>query len=393
MATRRGFTVHGFWDYTCPGTGGMEGYESDDYKLLLEDMSEAGMNSVVVMCKWLTTGYRSSLPFLDQHESNLVTHSDNTLIQDFIRAAHGAGIEVWIGAVVTMYPAEKVSCEPSLLLDHYAFDRYLPVKVGVFDLDCPVIHEYAVSVFEELHQLFGECDGFLAELEFGDCYRESRRVPYDAWAADNGEPDFDSIGRPFTSRSIDISSWRRYTTTRRVEVVSSIEHMLRSRGYTGKLAMLCETGCVDNQISQEVDLDLFHRGCPDWAAVSYDQNYDKSRFRRGLMEMAVEEPKRAGMDAYYLPRGVMTFGGDWPMSMSLKEMWRAQIEDAELYEPDGVWWFGSGTGRVPEGAHVGIRRLLRSGYEDGREARLALMKLLRANREQMPGESHDHLSR
>ena len=58
--------AHGFWDYTTPGAGGMEHYRREDYRLLLEDMRRAGMNSLAINVKWLTTGYRSRLPFLDQ---------------------------------------------------------------------------------------------------------------------------------------------------------------------------------------------------------------------------------------------------------------------------------------------------------------------------------------
>ncbi len=53
----------GFWDYTTPGTGGMEAFEKSDYLSLLDDMAQAGMNSLMIFVKWLTTGYRSRLGF------------------------------------------------------------------------------------------------------------------------------------------------------------------------------------------------------------------------------------------------------------------------------------------------------------------------------------------
>jgi hypothetical protein len=90
----------------------------------------------------------------------------------------------------------------------------------------------------------------------------------------------------------------------------------------------------------------------------------------------VEESKRAGLETFYLPRGIMTWAGKWPMPLSLEEFWQAEQEDIARYRPHGAWWFGSGTGSRPEGAHVSVARLRQSGYEDGVAARKALMKAL-----------------
>ena len=56
----------GFWDYTCPGNGSLERYTKADWDELLDDMVVGGCNSFVRCVKWLTTGYRSQLPWLDQ---------------------------------------------------------------------------------------------------------------------------------------------------------------------------------------------------------------------------------------------------------------------------------------------------------------------------------------
>ena len=47
--TMHGSSEYGFWDYTTPGTGGMEHYERADYISLLDDMAAAGMNSLVMV--------------------------------------------------------------------------------------------------------------------------------------------------------------------------------------------------------------------------------------------------------------------------------------------------------------------------------------------------------
>ncbi|MXZ35707.1 MAG: hypothetical protein F4Z21_10875 [Acidobacteria bacterium] len=90
---REGFLrEHGFWDYTTPGAGGMESYRQEDYLSLLDDMAGAGMNSLMIYVKWLTTGYRSRLSFQDQSPDNPVIASDNSLLRRTIEEAGKRGI-------------------------------------------------------------------------------------------------------------------------------------------------------------------------------------------------------------------------------------------------------------------------------------------------------------
>ncbi len=132
---------HGFWDYTTPGAGGMEGYEAGDFSALLDDMAEAGMNSVVVVAKWLTTGYRSRLAFLDQHPSSPVTRSGNELLRSFMAGAAARGIKVWIGAVISMYPVGAVRSAPSMTFSGTFGGFPLPQAIGVYDSDAPEVTE------------------------------------------------------------------------------------------------------------------------------------------------------------------------------------------------------------------------------------------------------------
>jgi hypothetical protein len=370
---------HGFWDYTTPGAGGMEGYGPADYDRLLEDMRAAGMNSVVVMAKWLTTGYRSRLPFLDQHPGNIVTADGNTVLRRFLERAAGAGISTWLGAVVSMYPVGSVKAEPSMTITEMC-GTPMPFPVGVFDADTPEVTTFAVAIFEELRALFPMVGGFLVELELGDRAMAHRVPLYDRWAGQNGRPRFADLTQGLTARYADVSPWRDYTTASRVRVLQAVERSLRGKGFAGRLAVLCETGGGGYQIQQEVNLGMFKAACPDWVAVSYDPNYLKTRNRLGFMEMAVDEPRRAGLAAQYLPRGIMTWGGGWPLELSLERFWDAEIEDITRFRPDGAWWFGSGTGAVAEGAHVSLARLHASGYADGRAARRALLARIEQRR-------------
>ena len=90
------------------------------------------------------------------------------------------------------------------------------------------------------------------------------------------------------------------------------------------------------------------------------------------------EPKKAGLKAYYLPRGVMTWppeglGKKLHLPMSLEESWRLDVEDVQQFQPDGLWWFGSGA--VGEGWHVGSSILRKMGFTDGVQARRRLLEI------------------
>lgn len=88
------------------------------------------------------------------------------------------------------------------------------------------------------------------------------------------------------------------------------------------------------------------------------------------MDLSIATPKQCGVTVYYLPRGVMTWGR-WPLPITLEESWRMDLEDVETFQPNGLWWFGSGGNN--EGLHVSLQRLLEAGYADGRQARRALL--------------------
>ena len=54
----------GFWEYTTPGgSGPVAWYNEKEWETLLNDMAEAQMDSIVLLIKWSSTGYKSSLPF------------------------------------------------------------------------------------------------------------------------------------------------------------------------------------------------------------------------------------------------------------------------------------------------------------------------------------------
>jgi len=365
---------HGFWDYTTPGAGSMEQYGLHDYKLLLDDMAAAGMNSLVIVVKWLTTGYKSGLPFLDQQPDNPVIASNNRLLHQAIEEAGKRKIKIWLGAVVTYYPAKHFAAEPCCTIENL-FSGRLPEPLGEYHSDAPGYQDRAVQVFEELVSLFPGIDGLMVEMEWSGRVRPHRIPLYNQWAEARGRPAFDQLCHELSGRGFDLPDWRDYATARRISVIKAIESAVRAQGFSGDLTTIAETGRSPYSCSHEMNLALFRAACPNWSVITYE--YEKWEQRFASMDFCVSVPHQHGLTVNYLPRGVMTWTCPyeaWPRPMSLAEGWRMDVEDIKTFRPERTWWFGAGgTG---DGAHF-QRDRLQSGqdtFASGRAARLALIR-------------------
>ena len=368
---------HGFWDYTTPGTGGLERFGRDDYRWLLDDMAGAGMNSLALVVRWLTTGYASRLPFNDQLRDRCTPIAEgNDVLRGTITDGMERGIAVWLSASVNIFRADRVKAKPfSSSADIWG--QKMPFEVGRYGTDQEEVCENASAMCRELVHEFPAMAGFVVEVECCG-YELPHRIPlYNAWAETERRKPFAALGHPLNAREPDISDWRDFTTDNRAVLMQRLEATMRREGFAGRLAVFCETGRQPYLISQDVNLERFHARCPAWEAVSYDYSYNKMRNRLGMMELAIEEPKRAGMTVHYLPRGVMTYAHPetWPFPVSLAKHWRMDLEDIERFRPDGVWWFGADCSDT--GAHVQPERLRGAGFADGAACRRALLKEIR----------------
>ena len=363
---------YGFWDYTTPAAGSMEQYAKEDYILLLDDMAGAGMNSLVVMMKWLTTGYRSSLSFLDQLPGNLTIDSDNELLRGVISEAGKRGIKTWLGGALTHYGIETFGLTPHTRLD-VVDDFQLPMPVGIYSPDLPGVAERIVRICEELVELFPEAGGLIVELEDADVYQPHRRALYNAWAEANGRASYEQLMADFRLRSKhanDVPEWRDYTTQSRIDVLDAVEKAVRSKGFSGDLATICECALAPFVVSCGINITEFHRQLPQWMAITF--HYEKSRYRHALMDLCIDTPKREGLTVLYLPRGVSTLPV-WPMPISLEQSWQMDVEDVLKYRPHGVWWFASGASS--EGIHTSPSKLREAGFTSGLQARRKLLEV------------------
>lgn len=368
--------LHGFWDYTTPGTGGLEQYSRDDYLRLLDDMAEQQMNCMVLVLRWHTTGYVSKLRCNDQMpEACNVIREGNGLLRDVIDQGRRRGIDVWLSGSLNIFRVDRVSATPFSKSSNM-FGYELGFEAGRYDTDQEEVCDWALAMSREFAQEFPEMAGFVVELEACGYELPHRAALYDAWAKKRSRKPFVELGHPLNAREPDIIDWRDFTTDNRAALLKRIEAAFRDEGFDGRLAVFCETGRQAYLISQDVNLDRLHALCPAWEAVTYDYSYCKTRMRLGMMELAIEEPKRAGMKVHYLPRGVMTYANPepWPLPVTLAEHWQMDLEDIAQFKPDGVWWFGADCSA--SGAHVDPKRLHEAGYANGEACRKDLLRTI-----------------
>ncbi len=370
--------LHGFWDYTTPGTGGLEHFGRDDYRRLLDDMADARMNCLVLVVRWLTTGYVSQLPCNDQLPADCrVIAQGNDLLRQVIDDARQRGIAVWTSASLNIFRTDRVQAQP-FSAGSNIYGREMGFSFGRYDTDQEEVCDVALALSRELAREFPAAAGFVAELECCGYELPHRGPLYDVWARQHGRKPFAELGHPLNAREPDIIDWRDFTTDNRAQLLRRIEAAMRAEGFAGRLAVLCETGRQPYLLAQDVNLERLHPQCPTWEAVTYEYSYNKSRYRWGMMELAIADPQRAGMKVHYLPRGVMTYAHPepWPMTIPLADHWRLDLEDIERFEPDGVWWFGADCSA--RGAHVDPDRLRQAGYADGTACRRALLRTIAA---------------
>jgi len=208
----------GFWDYASPGGGGgLETYRGGDWDRLLDDMVVDGFNSLALGIKWLTTGYRSRLPLLDQDPACTVIDTDNELLHDALREARRRGIRTWLLVVATQFKMGPFGLAPT---------NGTWGDIGTYDLDCPGLGERIEALFDEVTGLFGaETDGIVAELEFCDGESPHRIPLYNAWAAARSRPDFATIKN------------------------LRLERVVRGRGFRGTLASILELDNLPTRLS------------------------------------------------------------------------------------------------------------------------------------------------
>jgi hypothetical protein len=362
--TQRFLREHGFWEYTTPGTGGFEAYDNDDYLTALDDMARAGMNSLLLVIKWTTTGYRSKLPYLDQSPDNKVIRSDNRLLRKVMAEAKARRIKIWLGAVTSYYDADKFGSIPFKVTPH-AYG--LPFKVGTYDPDAPHMVERGAVIFEEILDEFPDPDGLMLEMEDVQ-FTAPHRIPfYNAWAAANNRPPY---GDPKVESGL---HWFDYQTAAIVKATEAVERAVRTKGFRGDLATINKIGGPAATKNQLVNLEMMRRDCPNWASICYvyekglpGGNYDEA------MKASITYPKSLGMNVYYLPRGVMTWGG-WTDRQRLEQSWAQDVADVLKFQPQNVWWFGAGSKK--DGCHTALSVLKQLGYADDVAARRALLKI------------------
>jgi hypothetical protein len=368
---------HGFWEYVTPITGGFETYDYDDYLVALDDMAQAGMNSLMIMVKWMTTGYRSKLPYLDQPRDNKAVASDNRLLRKVIAEARARRIKVWLGAVTSHYDVDKFGSTPHAVAPGM---EGCPFKVGLYDPDSPRMVESGVAIFEELLDEFPGIGGLMLEMEWVEARAPHRIAPYNEWAKANNRPPYDA---PETHSDL---HWFDYQTAAIIRAAKAVEKAVRAKGFRGDLATINKVNAAVSTPSkgQVVNVKMMRRDCPAWNTINYF--YEKGEIGGKYdwyMEAGVTYPKSLGLNVYYLPRGVMTYGG-WTDRRRIERSWAQDVRDVLKFQPQNVWWFGAGGKKA--GTHTSLANIRQMGYADDVAARRALLQITKPLTEVLAGK-------
>jgi hypothetical protein len=278
-------------------------------------------------------------------------------------------MRTWILVVASIFDVKRFGFAPESKSGGYA-------GTAPYDLEQDQVAERIELLFAEIVQLFGtEADGFIIELEHCDGEAPHRIPLYNAWAKENGRPDFATIKDiQLQPRSYPFLHWRDFTTCRRLIMYRRVERVLRNGNFNGMITTIAEMDNGPTFVVGNVNLSLLKSAFPTWPLVTYDSIYDRRVNRLATMDFCVEQPRLLGMEALWLTRGVMTF--TWPPdgpAMDLEEQWRMSLEDAARHQPGALWFMGSDARH--EGLVCSQTRLPQWGFADGRTARKRLMQM------------------
>lgn len=354
---------YGFWEYTTPCAGGFEAYRYEDYMVALDDMARAGMNSLLVMVKWFTTGYRSRLPYLDQLPGNQLIQSNNRLLGKVMAEARARKLKFWLGACTSYFDTAKFGSTPHRVLPPNTFG--VPFRIGCYDPDSAGFVERGAEIFREMLDDFPSPDGLMLEMEAVELRAPHRAASYNRWAKAQGRPAYDD---PAAATG---THWFDYQTASIIKATRAVEQAVVAKGFRGDLATINKADYAPVNKHQLVNLEMMRRDCPKWASINY--SYEKATpdpSNQWFMDAAVAYPKSLGLRTYYLARGVMTWGG-WKDKEQFARSWRQDVADVQKYQPQGFWWFGAGS--KSEGAHTSVSALKAAGFADDVAARRALL--------------------
>jgi len=133
---------------------------------------------------------------------------------------------------------------------------------------------------------------------------------------------------------------------------------------------------------------IFPFGQPVHPVIQRDRSPKKVFVLRWSgVDFCIEQPKEAGLETYYLGRGVMTYRScRQELSIPLVEHWQIDIDDVKRSQPAGFWFFGADSDEEPN-PHSETSRLKKLGFKTGIAARKALVGSARALRTSSAGRA------
>ncbi len=289
----------GWWEVFAPSLHGRAHlWNANQWAEQIEWMASRGARTLFLYLHWYSTGYRSSLDWLDQPDYSLNVVAENAILRRLLRHARGRRIRVYLVNQVYVYDAESWK-GPTALEEFPDAAHYWPRRLVLAEAANSSVRNRIAKMFVEQAELFPNAAGLLLEGE--------------------GKA---SKGNYLAKRAL---------TEREARLTAKVERAVRRTGYTGEVGYIYR--------GRELDPDLFVETTRGKARlVVFNPDPDDRAGEKGLRE-AVEtgQPVTYAVDGFI---GARRFDARYTGRFHPEVGWKRFAEQAVRDQPDQLVFFG-----------------------------------------------------
>ncbi|NOZ56870.1 MAG: hypothetical protein GXO73_08820 [Calditrichaeota bacterium] len=317
----------GWWEVFAPSLHGRAHlWNQAQWAEQIEWMGSRGARVLFLYLHWYSTGYHSSLAWLDQPDFSLNVATENAVLRRLLRQARGRKIRVYLVNQVYLYDAETYD-GPTVLDEFADAAHYWPKRLVVADAAETSVRNRIAKMFVEQAELFPNAAGFLLE------------------------------GEGKTSKGNYLA--KRALTEREAKLAAKVERAVRRTGYAGEVGYIYR--------GRELDPNLFVETTKRKVRlVVFNPDPDDRAGEKGLRE-AVEtgQPVTYVADGFI---GARRYEARYTGRFHPEVGWKRFAEQAVRHRPEQLVFFGydwCDVGGEPavlrEKLATVARRVLRSG--------------------------------
>ncbi len=289
----------GWWEVFAPSLHGRAHlWNQAQWAEQIEWMASRGTRVLFLYLHWYSTGYRSSLPWLDQPDFSLNVATENAVLRRLLRQARGRKIRVYLVNQVYLYDAETYD-GPTVLDEFADAAHYWPKRLVVAEAAETSVRNRIAKMFVEQAELFPNAAGFLLE------------------------------GEGKTSKGNYLA--KRALTEREAKLAAKVERAVRRTGYAGEVGYIYR--------GRELDPDLFVEVTKRKVRlVVFNPDPDDRAGEKGLRE-AVEtgQPVTYVADGFV---GARRYEARYTGRFHAEVGWKRFAEQAVRHRPEQLVFFG-----------------------------------------------------